>query len=115
MIRVDLYYRQGRPVGMVVRGHAGYAPRGRDIVCAAVSALAQTTVLALERLLGLRPRLRIEEGYLECFLSEEGFPPEAELLLESAALGLAEIERTHPSHLKIFRYQEGEQQRPGGE
>lgn len=34
------------PPEMVFRGHAGYAPRGRDIVCAAVSALYGTLALA---------------------------------------------------------------------
>jgi uncharacterized protein YsxB (DUF464 family) len=31
-----------------VKGHAGYAPHGQDIVCAAVSAIVQTAVLGLE-------------------------------------------------------------------
>lgn len=31
-----------------VTGHADYAPRGHDIVCAAVSAIVQTAILGLE-------------------------------------------------------------------
>ncbi|MCR4420822.1 MAG: ribosomal-processing cysteine protease Prp [Clostridia bacterium] len=118
MIRVDLYYRRGRPVGLVVRGHAGYGPHGRDIVCAAVSALAQTAVLALERLLGLKPRVRVEDGYLECFLAGGGEgdpPPEAGLIFEVAALGLAEIRRVHPGYLVIHRREQTDRDERGGE
>lgn len=43
MIRV--VYTKNR---VTLRGHAGYAPRGQDIVCAAVSALIYALVAALE-------------------------------------------------------------------
>lgn len=39
MIRVQI---DRRNLCIRIRGHAGYAPRGRDILCAGVSALVQT-------------------------------------------------------------------------
>ena len=36
--------------GISVLGHAGYAPQGQDIVCAAVTALTQTLIKAFESL-----------------------------------------------------------------
>lgn len=36
------------PKGLTVEGHAGYAPKGQDIVCAAVSALMYALIGALE-------------------------------------------------------------------
>jgi uncharacterized protein YsxB (DUF464 family) len=35
-----------------VQGHADFRKRGRDIVCAAVSALVQTTLFGLKDILG---------------------------------------------------------------
>lgn len=36
--------------GIEITGHASYAPSGQDIVCAAVSILAQTFVASIEKL-----------------------------------------------------------------
>lgn len=47
MIKVRVNMESGDML-IDVKGHAGYAPHGRDIVCAAVSAILQTAVLGLE-------------------------------------------------------------------
>ena len=39
-----------RPGQITINGHAGYAPHGQDIVCAAVSALVQTFIASVEEL-----------------------------------------------------------------
>ena len=49
MIRVSLRTENGLFTGFACKGHAGYAAAGKDIVCAAVSALTTTCVNALER------------------------------------------------------------------
>lgn len=43
MIEVKVYNN-----GFTITGHAGYDVMGKDIVCAAVSALSQTCVISLE-------------------------------------------------------------------
>ena len=47
MIEVKVYNN-----GFTITGHAGYDVMGKDIVCAAVSALSQTCVISLEILIG---------------------------------------------------------------
>lgn len=96
---------RGDPVSVEIKGHAFFAPHGRDIVCAAVSVLAQTIVFALEDLVGIKPPVRLEEGYLLI-----ASPPEMEseqkekycLLLETMLLGLKETAKAYPQHL-IFK------------
>lgn len=104
MIVVQVRRVEGRPAGFTVTGHAGYAPRGSDIVCAAVSALTDTTVLGLERLAGAKALVKAEEGNLSCDLPE-GLSPaareRAELLLETMLLGLSEITRAYPGRLRL--------------
>ena len=48
MIRVTVEKSNDTYVSFRSKGHAGYAPAGEDIVCAAVSALIITTVNSIE-------------------------------------------------------------------
>ena len=44
MVRAVFYRNNGKFVGFKISGHTGYAERGKDIVCAAVSSAVQLTV-----------------------------------------------------------------------
>ncbi|MCM1133076.1 MAG: ribosomal-processing cysteine protease Prp [Ruminococcus flavefaciens] len=44
MVQAEFYKTKGIFSGFKISGHTGYAPRGRDIVCAAVSSAVQLTV-----------------------------------------------------------------------
>ncbi len=92
--------------GFELSGHAGFAEEGKDIVCAAVSALAQNTVNSIEAFADEIPEVRIgEEGYLFCCvasLKEGKSNDKAELLLRSFKLGLDEISKEYgKSYLKV--------------
>ena len=45
-----IYDEKGKDMSLQASGHAGYAPKGQDIVCAAVSALLWTLLMGWERL-----------------------------------------------------------------
>ena len=40
-------------VGFIIKGHAGFADHGEDIVCAGASAIAQSALLGLQDLLAI--------------------------------------------------------------
>ena len=63
MIRIRFGAAGGR-LTLHIRGHAGYAARGQDIVCAGVSMLAQTLALTLEDTPGADARTHTEAGEL---------------------------------------------------
>jgi uncharacterized protein YsxB (DUF464 family) len=44
MIKVNVKYNNNKVYELVIKGHAGYDVHGKDIVCAAVSSMAITTV-----------------------------------------------------------------------
>ena len=46
MIKIKVIVKDGE-THISIAGHAGYAPKGYDIVCAAVSSIAHTAVLGL--------------------------------------------------------------------
>ena len=103
MIRVRVRRNSsGKPTRVEIKGHALFAPPGSDIVCAAVSVLAQTVIFALKDLVKLRFPLKIKEGYLSV-----SAPPGMEkekagkffLLVETMLLGLKETARSYPSYI----------------
>lgn len=103
--------QQGQIEGFTVQGHAGYAQRGYDIVCAAVSALTQTAVWGLRERAGLPLQVEVREGWLFCQL-----PPhlgreerlKADLLLETMLDGLQQVAQLHPDRLSIAGVKAGE-------
>ncbi|SMB92830.1 hypothetical protein SAMN00808754_0719 [Thermanaeromonas toyohensis ToBE] len=105
MIHATLWQdRDGCLIGFEITGHAGYAPRGQDIVCAAVSALAQAAVLGLEEFLSRKPAAEIRKGKLHCQLAQDLSPQDwerAEAILGTLKLGLEAIKESYPQYIKI--------------
>ena len=94
----------GHTVGFNCSGHASYAAKGTDIVCAGVSTLTQTTVLALDQLLHLELRLKqnIKRGILECSWDiEPQLLERTELVVGVMLLGLNEIQKQYPQYLRL--------------
>ena len=77
-----------------IKGHAGFEEAGRDIICAAVSALAVNTVNSIETLTGTKTEASEKSGCLTCRL-KDGKHPEPQLLVNSLILGLKNIEEEY--------------------
>lgn len=94
----------GRIRRLRVEGHAGPAHGWEALVCAAASTLAQTAVLGLEEVVGLRPAVTVRDGYLECVLPPH-LAPEARAragdILETIWLGLSALAETHPRLVRV--------------
>lgn len=85
--------------GITVDGHAGYAESGKDIVCAAASALVQTLVISLDSFTNDRITHVQHDGYVRIDykdLSERG-----QLLVDSFFIGVCGIANAYPEHLAI--------------
>jgi len=85
-------------------GHAHYAEYGKDIICAAVSALAETAVLGLEHLADIKPIVKKREGYLLLKLPDNiqvEALTKAAIILDTVFLGLKDISKSYPSYVKI--------------
>lgn len=94
---------QGRVIFFQVTGHAEYAEFGKDVVCGAVSALAQTAILGLEEVAGISPEVEINEGSLICMLSAgEAANDRGQAILETVILGLKEIEQDYGDYLRVI-------------
>lgn len=104
MIQVR-YHRneQGDVTTFQVSGHADYAAHGQDIVCAAVSALVDTSLLALDRIAGQATEQENREGYSYCRLlpGNEGAWQQAQVILETMLLGLTEIAKGYKKYIRV--------------
>ena len=79
--------------GLTVDGHGGFAETGNDIICAAVSALAQGLIHALSDLTEDEILYNVRDGHIEIFfrnLSEQG-----KLLTDSFFLSVEDIQQTY--------------------
>ena len=54
-----------------VKGHADYAERGEDIVCASISILAQTAILALHEIAAINIIYEVNDGHVFCKLPDD--------------------------------------------
>jgi uncharacterized protein YsxB (DUF464 family) len=107
MITVVLWrYSNGNIGGFAVDGHAAYAPKGQDIVCAAVSVLAQGAVLGLTEHVGLKPEVEIGEGHLRCMLSSgNAADPAVQAILATLLLALQDIAAQYPGRIRCKEVQ----------
>jgi uncharacterized protein YsxB (DUF464 family) len=118
MVLVDIHRdKEGRIVKYVLEGHACYTGKGRlargifrkaqsggDIVCAAVSAVAQATVIGLREVAKVAAGIEITNGYLECIIPEgidEKQREKADTVLETMTLALKDIEEQYRNHVKV--------------
>ena len=105
MILISVYRNSDKVIEQfVIEGHARAADLGKDIVCAAVSALGQTTVLSLYQIADINIVYEIKKGYLRCKLPENLTGEElykANLLIDTMLLGLENIQKNYPQYIEI--------------
>lgn len=107
MVQVTLYWGGSALVGLESLGHSGSAPRGQDVVCAAVSALVHGLLLGLSEVAEVRD-LRCEADP-DVPLIRVSWPEEVadslDLLTRTVALSLKEIESGYPGYVSITEVQ----------
>lgn len=89
----------------VVKGHAGFAREGKDIVCAAVSAVAYTAAGALGDLIGIKDFFEERHGFMTCSIDVDISPElkhDAGIIMASAEIGFKQIELAYPRHVKVM-------------
>lgn len=104
MIKVSIMRNDGGFIrGFTVKGHAGYAEEGSDIICSAVSALAYTAAGALKKMAGIDGYTE-RYGYMKCEVPADisGSDKEkAEIILETIVLGFKQIEHSYKEFVSV--------------
>ena len=83
-------------------GHADFDEYGRDIVCAAVSALSQAAVIGIMEVVGVPATVNRDAGELSLEMpSLEGDLEATDVLLETVYLALADLSEQYPGELGV--------------
>ena len=94
MIRVEITRSR-----VLIQGHAGYAPPGQDIVCAAVSVLAQTLGQTLGNLANEQIQYSIKPGAID--IRRKRPTKKGDLLVDAFFIGICGTADTYPDHVHI--------------
>lgn len=90
--------------GFEIKGHANFAKRGQDIVCAGVSAITVGTVNAIESLIGVHMDSVMKDGFLNARLPlglSSDAKEKSQLLLSAMIVMLQGIEGSYNKYIKI--------------
>ncbi|WP_062308738.1 ribosomal-processing cysteine protease Prp [Alicyclobacillus sendaiensis] len=100
MIELEVLLRHEGVLGFRVRGHAGYADPGNDIVCAAVSVLVYNFINSAERFADTPLEVRDRGDELSCRFPPS-LNPRAKLLFDSMVFGIEQVAEQYPDHVRI--------------
>ena len=87
--------------GITIEGHAGYAPRGQDIVCAGISTLVQTLVQSFEDLCTDEITYHLKPGWVE--IKHGDLSAKGQTLVNSFFIGVYMIADRYPDHVKVIK------------
>ena len=99
--------RENRVLVLRMRGHAGHAPEGQDVVCAAASVLAYTAAQVASDMfadgkLRRKPCLRLERGDAVVSLRPtEAFYDEALYALYVTQVGYYLLAKNYPTSVRL--------------
>ena len=86
MISVVLFSRESSVIGFRVTGHAGYADRGSDVVCAGVTTAVQMTANGVTECAGVDAEVEVSDNLISLRLPDHCQNDSAAVLLESFEL-----------------------------
>ncbi|MDO5754731.1 MAG: ribosomal-processing cysteine protease Prp [Tissierellia bacterium] len=86
---------------MIIHNHAEFDIYGRDIVCAAVSALTLNTINTITHLLKYPLNYDMDEEQAVIQIHHDGISKDVNLILASLELGLQNIREVYPNHIGI--------------
>ncbi|MCR5491888.1 MAG: ribosomal-processing cysteine protease Prp [Bacilli bacterium] len=99
MIKVEISYKGKGFQSLLVKGHAGTAEHGKDLVCAAVSAITVGAMNALENT-DEDFEIEIEEGRVSC-TALGSVSDHDETVIETLIIQLKTIEVSYPNAIDI--------------
>ncbi|AFS78988.1 hypothetical protein DUF464 [Gottschalkia acidurici 9a] len=110
MTNIKIFTDQdGSIVQYEISGHADFDEYGKDILCAAISVLSQTTLIALNKVCGIKEKdiafsVDDESGYLKVSIPknlEKNIKDKANVVLETMIVGIEDLAYQYPKYISI--------------
>lgn len=99
--RIPMIKINQRATGISISGHAHYAEPGKDIVCAAVSSLAQTLIYSIEELTADKIKYVSKPGTVE--IEHGDLSKDAQLLISAFFVGVQMIANEYPDNVRVHQ------------
>lgn len=93
----------GDVVGFTAKGHASSEEAGKNIYCAAVSAITQTAVIGLEEVARVNVDYNMSDGFLSAHIDDVAAKQErCKTIFETMLHGLASFDEANPRRIQII-------------
>lgn len=99
MTKIYFTQKEGKYIGFKVSGHTGKAEHGKDVLCAAISAVSQMAVYTVCEVLKEKAKLEIRDGFLSLNLQNPSSG--SQTVLEGLYGSLKSICENEKKYLKL--------------
>jgi len=95
--------KDGKIVEFEIGGHANYGEYGSDLVCGAVSILAQTALVGLLEYVKIDCAYEMKDGYLHCKVPDcsDSDRTKVDSILETMILGVENVKNGYRPYVRI--------------
>ena len=105
MTKCEFFTEEDRITGFSVSGHSGYAEAGKDIVCAAISAIVTMAEATINDVCGAKAKVRVKEEDARITLTLPASCDEEEsvqAVLAGMLLTLAGMRDDYPDYIEVL-------------
>lgn len=88
--------------GFRISGHADGGEYGKDIICAAVSAMSYMTANTITEVIGCKAEIKVKDGDMSLLLTD-GDEEKCEAILKGFYLQMSELQHEYSDNIKIQR------------
>ena len=105
MTRCEFFTEDDRITGFSVSGHSGYAESGRDIICAAITAIVTMAEATINDVCGAKAKVRVKEEDARITLTLPTSCDEEEsvqAVLAGMMLTLCSMRDDYPDYIEVL-------------
>ncbi len=105
MTKCEFFTENDRITGFSVSGHSGYAEKGADIVCAAISAIVTMAEATINDVCGAKAKVRVKEADARITLTLPASCDEEETVqavLAGMLLSLCNLREQYPDYIEVL-------------
>ena len=105
MTKCEFFTEEDRITGFSISGHSGYAEAGKDIVCAAISAIVTLAEATINDVCGAKAKVRVKEEDARITLTLPAACDEEEsvqTVLAGMLLTLCNMRDEYPDYIEVL-------------
>ena len=105
MTKCEFFTEEDRITGFSISGHSGYAEAGKDIVCAAISAIVTMAEATINDVCGAKAKVRVKEEDARITLTLHASCDEEETVqavLSGLLVTLLSFKEDYPDYIEVL-------------